>query len=141
MTAAQWTVLPLVLHVLLVFIIGGLTLRSRIRAVRSGKTRLKAIALDAAAWPDEVRKLGNNFDNQFQVPTLAYGGVALLLATGLADAVTATLMWLFLLARVLHAAEHTGANRVTRRFMLFLGSFMAVVALWLWFALRYFVTG
>ena len=141
MTHAQWTVLPLLLHVLLTFAVGGLTLRRRIDTLRAGKAKLSDIALDNSRWPDEARKFSNNYDNQFQAPMLAYGAVALLIATGLADMASAILMWLFLGARVMHSVEHTGANNVRRRLMWFLASFTAVVALWAWFALRYFVTG
>ncbi len=141
MSAAQALVLPLVLHVLLTFAVGVLTLRSRYAAVRGGRTKVRDIVLDSAGWPDSVRQFGNNFDNQFQVPMLAYGGVAVILATGMADRVAAGLMWAFLAARLLHAIEHTGQNRITRRMTFFAASFLAVLALWLWFAWRFFVAG
>jgi hypothetical protein len=137
----QWLVLPLLLHILLTFAVGLMNLQRRIAAVRNGTTRLSDIALDNSAWPDEALKFGNNFDNQFQVPMLAYAGVAMLLATGLADAASAVLMWVFVAARLLHTLEHTGRNDVLRRLWYFLASCLAVAALWLWFTLRYFVGG
>jgi hypothetical protein len=140
-TTAHWLVLPLVLHVLLTFIVGALSLRSRIAAVRRGRARIADISLDNSKWPKATLKLGNNFNNQFQVPLLAYGAVALIIATGLADMVGAVLMWAFLAARFLHTFEHTGTNRIVRRMVFFVASFAFVVALWLWFALRFFVTG
>lgn len=141
MTAAQWLVAPLVLHVLLTFTVGALSLRSRIAAVRRGGAKVADIVLDNSKWPKATLKLGNNFDNQFQVPLLAYGAVALIIATGFADVVGAALMWAFLAARVLHTFEHTGPNRIVRRMIFFVTSYVFVVALWLWFALRFFVTG
>jgi hypothetical protein len=140
-TVTHWLVLPLVLHVLLTFAVGALNLRSRIAAVRRGRARIADVTLDNAKWPNATRKLGNNFDNQFQVPLLAYGAVALIVALGLADVVGAGLMWAFLAARILHTVEHTGPNRIVRRMVFFVASFAAVLALWLWFALRFFVTG
>jgi hypothetical protein len=141
MSYLQWTVLPLVLHVGLTFIVGALSLRSRFKTVLKGETKLESIANNSSAWPENVRKLGNNFDNQFQVPTLAYGSIALIAATGLADAVTATLAWLFIAARTLHSMEHVGLNRVPLRMRLFLLSYAAVIALWIWFAVRFFIAG
>lgn len=141
MTAAQLLVLPLVLHVLLTFAVGALSLRSRIAAVRRGRARIADITLDNSKWPEATRKLGNNFDNQFQVPLLAYGAVALIIALGLADAVGAGLLWAFLAARILHTIEHTGANRILRRMIFFVASFVLVLLLWLWLALRLLVTG
>ncbi len=82
LSMAQWLVVPLVLHILLTFVVGALSLQARIAAVRSNRALLKATALDNSAWPDEARKFSNNFDNQFQVPMLAYTAVAVFLATG-----------------------------------------------------------
>jgi hypothetical protein len=140
-TATHWLVLPLILHVLLTFIVGALSLRSRIVAVRRGRAKIADITLDNSKWPKATLKLGNNFDNQFQVPLLAYGAVALIIATGFADMVGVALMWAFLAARLLHTFEHTGPNRIVRRMVFFVASYTSVVALWLWFALRFFVTG
>jgi hypothetical protein len=140
-TPAHWLVLPLVLHVLLTFAVGALSLRSRIAAVRSRRTRVADITLDNSKWPKATLKLSNNFDNQFQVPLLAYGAAALIIATGLADMIGVALMWAFLAARLLHTFEHTGTNRIVRRMVFFVASYAFVMALWLWFALRFFVTG
>jgi hypothetical protein len=140
-TTAHWLVLPLVLHVLLTLIVGALSLRSRIAAVRRGRTKIADIVLDNSKWPNATKKLGNNFDNQFQVPLLAYGAVALIIATGLADMAGVALMWAFLAARILHTFEHTGPNRIVRRMVFFVASYVFVLSLWLWFAVRYFVIG
>ena len=141
MDAAHLLVLPLLGHVLLTLVVGLLTLRARIAAGKARKVRMQDIALNSSAWPEAARKLGNNFDNQFQVPMLAYAAVGLYIATGLADNVAVVLAFIFLAARVLHSIEHTGANRVLRRLAVFLVSFAAVVALWIWFAIRFYVTG
>jgi hypothetical protein len=140
-TTAHWLVLPLILHVLLTFAVGALSLRSRIAAVRRGRAKIPDIILDSSKWPKATLKLGNNYDNQFQVPLLAYGVVALIIALGLVDWIGVALMWLFIAARILHTLEHTGSNRIVRRMIFFVASFAFVVALWLWFALRFFVTG
>lgn len=141
MTSSQLLVLPLVLHVLLTFMVGALTLKSRITDVRGGRTKIADITLDNSKWPKATQKLGNNFDNQFQVPLLAYGVVALIISLEFADWVGVVLMWMFLAARLLHSYEHTGSNRIVRRMMFFVASYAFVVALWLWFALRFFVIG
>jgi hypothetical protein len=140
-TYAHWTVLPLLLHLLLTTVVGLTSLSRRFAAARSGKTKLADIALNNAAWPDDARRFGNNFDNQFQAPMLAYVGVAMLLATGLADGVSTALMWVFIGLRLLHSYEHTTRNFVPTRMKYFLASYFTILLLWLWFALRFFVTG
>jgi hypothetical protein len=133
--------LPLFLHVALIAWVGSRSLRARIAAVRGGETRLKDIAVDTKAWPDRVRQLGNNFDNQFDVPMLWYACCALLVATGLVDWVAVILSWLFLAARLGHAFIHTGANHVPARMRVFVAGFAVVCLMWAWFGLRLFVTG
>jgi hypothetical protein len=129
------------LHVALIVWVGVRTIRARVASVLGGETKLKAIALSNAAWPDNVRKLGNNFDNQFDVPMLWYAVCALLLVTGKADWIGVGLSWAFLIARLLHSLVHTGSNNVPLRMRAFLASVATVVAMWVWFGIRLFVIG
>lgn len=141
MAVQHWLVLPVLGQVILTIVVGVLTLRARIRAVTGGETTLRKIALNNAAWPDPVRQLGNNFDNQFQVPALFMAAVAFYLATGLSDAVAVVIAFVFLAARIAHSVEHVTSNNVVRRMMFFLASVAAMAALWAWFAIRFYVTG
>jgi hypothetical protein len=141
MSMTQVLIAPLFLHVVLIMVVGSVTLRARFAAVKGGRARLKEIATSAAAWPPEVRKLSNNFDNQFQTPMLWYGACALIVATGMADGVSAGLSWLFLATRIIHSAIHTGSNVVMRRLIIFLFGLASIVLLWTWFGIRLFVTG
>ncbi len=141
MTQIQLLLLPLFLHVVLITAVGCISLRARIRSVRSGETRLKDIALGNDAWPNKVRQLGNNFDNQFDVPMLWYACCALLIVTGFVDWVAITLSWGFLVARLAHTLIHTGSNFVPTRMRLFIGGFGIVFVMWAWFGLRLFVIG
>ncbi|NJM30883.1 MAG: MAPEG family protein [Rhizobiales bacterium] len=106
-----------------------------------GETKVRDIALDTKAWPDKVKALGNNFDNQFDVPMLWYAACALLVATGLADWVSVALSWAFVAARIAHSVVHTGSNYVPLRMRVFLAGFAIVFLMWLWFGLRLFVLG
>jgi hypothetical protein len=141
MTIEKWLLLPLFLHIALISFVGIRSVRARISAVVGGETKIDAIALNSGAWPSDVRKLGNNFDNQFQVPMLWYGVCALLLVTQKADWIGVALSWAFLIARVWHSAIHIGTNYVPLRMRVFLGSFVCVFLMWAWFALRLYVIG
>ena len=141
MTVTQLLLLPLFIHVGLTALVGTRTLRARIAAVMGGKTRIKDIALNSCAWPDEVLKLGNNFDNQFDVPMMWYACCGLLVATGLADMVTVVLSWAFVASRIAHSVIHTGSNNVLLRMRAFLAGFGCMALMWLWFGLRLFVIG
>ena len=141
MSIEKWLLLPLFLHVALIVWVGARTFRARIASVMGGETKLKAIALNTEAWPDAVRKLGNNFNSQFELPTIWYAVCGLLLITGKADWIGVGLSWVFLVARVLHSIVHTGSNTVPLRMRAFLASVAAVVAMWVWFAIRLYMIG
>lgn len=141
MTQVQWLLLPAFAHVLLVFAVGGMMGRARVRAARAGRVKLRDVAVDNSRWPDDVRKIANNYQNQFEVPVLFYAALALIVATGLADGVMAALAWVFVASRVVHSFIHTGSNVVINRFRVFLFGFAVVVLLWAWFALRLYVIG
>jgi hypothetical protein len=134
-------VLPLILHVLLVLYIGQKMLRSRIRSVRSGQTKLSDIAVDTDAWPRRLKQLSNNFDNQFQTPMLWYACTAMVLILGVVDLAFVGLSWLYLILRVIHSVIHIGNNSVPTRMRVFLVSFFALVAMWLWLAVRLVMLG
>jgi hypothetical protein len=134
-------VLPLILHVMMVFYIGLKLVRARIRSVRHGQTKISDIAANSEAWPRKIRQLGNNFDNQFQSPALWYGCTAIILALGVADLVFVGLSWFYLLMRLVHSIIHIGNNEVPSRMRAFLLGFVALVGMWLWLAARLLVLG
>lgn len=141
MTITQWLLLPAFVHVAMVFVLGARMGRARVAAARAGTVKIRDIALDNSRWPDDIRKLSNNFDNQFQVPVFYYAVLPLLLVLQLADGVTVVLSWAFVASRIVHSAIHTGANAVIRRFQVFVLGFVLVVLMWAWFGLRLFVIG
>ena len=141
MTLIQALLLPAFIHVALVFVIGLRMGRARFAAARQGRVKVKDIAVDSTRSPDDVRKIANSYQNQFELPVLFYAGLALIVATGLADRVAVVLAWAFVASRIVHALIHTGSNVVIRRFQVFLLGFLLVVLLWAWFGLRLYVIG
>ena len=141
MTAAQLILMPVFLHVLLIFYVGIRAGKARVAAARRREVRIKDIALDNRGWPDAVRKLSNNYDNQFQVPMMWYALVALLLATSFVDGAMIVLSWLFLATRLAHSYIHIGSNVVSRRLYAFLAGVTVLFVMWLWFALRLYALG
>lgn len=141
MTLAQWLLLPAFAHVALIMVTVARLGAGRVQAVKAGKIRVRDIALDSSKWPDDLRKLANNYENQFQAPVLYYAALALLLVTGLADGVAVVLSWAFVATRVLHAIIHTGNNVVLHRFFAFIAGMLCLILMWLWFGLRLYVIG
>lgn len=141
MTLTQWLLLPAFCHVALVLFVAFRMGRARFMAARAGRVKIADIAVDGSRWPDDVRQIANNYQNQFEVPVLYYAVLALLLATGLADAVTATLSWSFVISRAVHSFVHLGGNVIIPRFWAFVIGFIIVMLMWAWFGLRLFVIG
>jgi len=141
MTIVQWLLLPAFIQVLWVTVLGIRMGRARVRVARASKVRLKDIALNSSAWPDEVRKLSNNYDNQFQLPVLFFALLPLMILLVKVDWFTVALAWVFIASRIVHSLIHTGDNVVVRRFQAFLLGFVTLGAMWGWFALRLYVIG
>jgi hypothetical protein len=132
---------PVFLHVVLILVLLVVTGRGRVAAVKAGKVRLKDIALDSSKWPDWLRKPANNYQSQFELPVLFYALVALIIATGLADWVLLVLAWGFVASRLAHSFIHLGSNHPPHRLVAFAAGAAILAAMWLWFALRLYVTG
>ncbi|MGE0212847.1 MAG: MAPEG family protein [Parvibaculaceae bacterium] len=132
--------LPVFVHVALVFGVLLVTGFARQRAVSSGRTEWQKNAL-GDHWPDETRASANNFRNQFEVPVLFYVLVAFLLITTKADLVQVVLAWIFVLSRILHTVIHLGSNVVLRRGMVFFVGVLVLLVMWVWFGLRLFILG
>lgn len=133
--------MPVFFHVAMIVTIGIRLARARFKAGRAGQVSLKKIALDNSAWPDEVRKLSNNYVNQFEFPMLFYALVALVLITQRNDWVFVGLGFLFMATRLVHATIHTGSNVVISRFQAFIAGVTILTSMWVWFALRIYVIG
>jgi len=86
-------------------VVGFLTGRARFGAAGAG--RIKGdIALSDAGWPDDVRKVANNFNNQWETPTLFYA----LILMALQREQLMTTRWL-VLAGVFGAVDPSSAIR------------------------------
>ncbi len=140
MSTVQLLLLPAFLLALLAFILVGRIGFGRTRAVRAGKVD-PVKAADTSNWPAELRALTNNYENQFELPVLYYVALALIVATGLADAVAVLLSWLFVASRYVHSFVQTTDNHLLRRFLAFAAGVFILMGLWAWFAIRFVVTG
>ena len=139
--AARLILLPVFIHVLIVFALLISNARLRVRAARAREVRLKDVALDSRNWPEASHKIGNNYDNQFQLPLMWYALTAFILTLGLADMVFAILAWAFLVARIAHTLVHTGNDNMTQRFFVFGGGAVILLVMWIWLGLRVFAFG
>ena len=141
MTLEKLLLLPVVLHFFMTVALGVVMGRARFAAVAGGRAKLSEVVLNSRAWPSDVLKISNNFDNQFQIPMLWYALVAFSLLTGTVDSVLVVLSWVFAASRLVHTIIHTGGNKLPQRFYAYLVGITVLTLMWAWFSARYFVIG
>ncbi len=128
-------------HVALVFILAAAMAVARVGAARRREVKIADVALASTAWPERVRKIGNNYNNQFELPVLLHVGILLTLVTHAADMALAGLALGFVALRLGHSAVHLGHNNVVHRFYVFGAGVFTLLGFWLWLGVRLFVTG
>jgi hypothetical protein len=102
----------------------------------SGKVRPAQIGLREPNWPGRTQQVAYCFSNQFELPVLFYVLTILEIVTRHADFVFVVLAWIFVIARIGHAYVHTTNNNVYRRGMVYFVAFIALLAMWIIFAVR-----
>ena len=109
-------------------------MRARRISPQSVSTSVKA----AGAFQDVAA--ADNFRNLFEVPVLFFAVCLLLLLTGLADTLQATLAWVYVGLRAVHSLIHLTYNRVMHRFLAYSASTVCVFLMWAVFAVSFATT-
>ena len=128
--------LPVFVLVALTFVLLFWMGRERQAAIARGDVWMENIALGEAAWPARATQLHRAFQNQFEMPVLFYGLVALALATKKADLLFVLMSWVFVLSRLAHAWIHVTDNHVIRRFKAYGAGVFVLMGMWAIFAVR-----
>jgi hypothetical protein len=120
---------PVLAQVVLTLGLGVVLGTSRFGASRRREVKLREVALDNSAWPESVRKIGNNYANQFELPVLFYvlSGLAIYLGQDHLGMTAAA--WGFVVSRFAHTAIHVGRNDILRRFQVFVLGVLFLVAM------------
>ena len=126
--------LPVFLHVLLVFILLFWMGKERRGALVARDVQMRDIALDEPNWPTRTMQIGNCLKNQFEFPVLFYAVVALALPLRLADFLFVLLSWIFVVTRYVHAGIFVTSNDVKTRSLAFFAGVLALLAMWIIFA-------
>jgi hypothetical protein len=122
---------PMVLMVLLTFIVGLVTLKTRFASVRSGDVKVGYFKLmQGQEVPDRVTVTTRSFNNMFEVPVLFYVACTLYLSLGVESPPGLVFAWLFVALRYVHAFIHLTYNHLLHRMLSFWVSFICVLLLW-----------
>jgi hypothetical protein len=126
--------LPVFLHVLLVFILLFWMGKERRGALVAREVQFKDIALDEPNWPKRTTQIGNCLKNQFEFPMLFYAIVAIALPLRQADFLFVLLSWVFVVTRYVHAGIFVTSNNVKNRSLAFFAGVLVLLAMWIIFA-------
>jgi hypothetical protein len=128
--------LPVLTHILLIFMLYIYLGRVKNRAVKEGSVDRKKTALNPKAWPEYVVKVSNNLSNQFESPILFYMLSIIYYLTGHVSSILVLIMGIYVLSRYLHAYIHVTSNYVPYRYKFFLIGVLILLALTLWLILK-----
>jgi hypothetical protein len=120
---------PVLAQVTLTFVVLFIMGFYRRQALYAREVRLKDIALSSETWPPKARQAANNFSNQFETPVLFYVLAIMAIHVGATGWLMATLAWLFVAARMVHAWVHIGSNDLRLRPLVFLVGCLALIAM------------
>jgi hypothetical protein len=128
--------LPVFVEVLLILALAILMGRRRFAALQAGAVRADDVRLGQKVWPDRAQAAANAFSNQFELPVLFFTIVPLAIITRKADLLFVVLSWVFVISRIVHAAVYVTSNAVAYRIVAFAIGAVALLVMWIVFALR-----
>jgi hypothetical protein len=126
-----------------VFVLIGLTFAlllwmvgARRNALVGGETKIRDIALGQPNWPNRATQIGNCYKNQFELPLLFYILIALAMPLRHADLFIVLMSWVFVVARCVHAGIFVTSNDLGQRSTAWLAGVLALLVMWIYFALK-----
>lgn len=124
--------IPVFMQLLLVFGLYIMLGVAKSKAVALKQVDRSVAALDNRAWPEAVRRIYNNLDNQFQLPVLFYVLSVVAVLTHNSGLPTLLLAVLFVASRFVHSFIHIHSNYVPLRFKAFTFGALVLLALLIW---------
>ncbi len=134
MSGSLALVYPVLALVLWTLILGFAVGATRVRAVRRRQVRLGEVALSNSAWPEHVKKISNNYRNQFESPVLFYALCGIATYTAFTNVWMVFLAWAYVATRLAHSLVHITNNRVIRRAGFFGLGLAILIVMWVFVA-------
>lgn len=119
----------LALWTLIVLLLVGV---GRIRALRTGRARMKDFRTgESANVPEDVALRNRAYVNLLELPVLFYAACLTLIVSNHPDPAMLTLAWIFVAARIVHTCIQLIYNNVLHRFLAFAIGYVVLAAMWL----------
>ena len=128
---------PMFAMVLLTFIVLIRMFRTRTQSVASGAVKASYYkTYQGDTEPEAAQKLTRHFSNLFEAPTLYYAACLGGLTMQVNDLAFLILAWVYFLTRLVHAYIHLGKNKIYPRIYAYFSSWLVLLAMWGYLALR-----
>lgn len=126
---------PMLVLVFWTFAIMLLMAYKRFNATLTGRTKAGYFKLgESEKVPYDVRVVGRNFVNLFEMPVLFYLLCLSAYATHLASHALVVLGWCYVVLRIVHSLIHIAYNNVLHRFLAYATSSLLLLFMWIVFA-------
>lgn len=123
---------PMCAMVFLTVVVLGVMFGRRVKAVRTGQVKMAHFkTFSVGETPDDALKASRHFTNLFEVPVLFYVACLVGMILPVQSTLFLVLAWLFVMARVVHAAIHLTHNKVLHRMSAFATSVTMMVMMWI----------
>jgi hypothetical protein len=119
--------LPMLAHIAWVFFLYAWLTIARQLAVKRGEVEYGSFA--RGEEPHHVARITRNLANQFELPTIFYAAVVLLVALNKVSLIDIVAAWIFVAGRVVHTLVQGLTDNVPLRGQVFMINFVGVVAL------------
>lgn len=136
MTAPNDIFLPAIALMLWTFIVSMRMVLDRVQAAKKGDVdpRYYKTYRDNTGVPDKIIKMGNHYNNLFQMPIFFYLLVIMIYVTETVDSFFIVLAWLFVASRIAHTFIHLKRNNPLYRMQAFAAGVVVLVLMLLKFA-------
>ena len=119
-------------QVVLTFLVMLTMYRKRVTEMKTKRIhpqRAKTRSSSQAVLSDS-ESAADNYANLFESPVLFYTAILLTLILMLQDTILVLLAWTYVISRYIHSFIHVTYNRVMHRFLVFIFSSLALLAIW-----------
>jgi hypothetical protein len=109
----------------------------RVQAARAGRVPRNAFRMgESPDVPPDVAIVNRNFMNLLESPVLFYVACVVFYVTHHAGVGPLALAWSFVVLRLVHSFIHLTRNRVIPRLLVFGGSNLVLLVMWIWILVR-----
>lgn len=108
---------PMMVQAGLMILVAFWLVWARVGSIVRGKITMQDVM--KTGWPGWIKKAGDNYGNQYELPVLFFALCIVLFLTNSVTPTVMTLAWVFAISRIAHALVQLSFNHIMTRFSIF----------------------